>query len=132
MSSHHQVKRAAFGRQRLRLVLLAVGFICGLAACGGVPVTPADYARTEAVIAEANEMNASTLASGELYQAQIKLAAARTADRDGDGEEALRLLKEVELHAELAEVQAIAATRQKSLDEVQRGLDTLQRELDIR
>ncbi len=101
-----------------------------LAACGSTPVSDSKYTRVETMITEAKEVSADDLAGDEIYQAEKKLKAARNAETQGKKDKALRLLKESELHAELAEIRAMAKTQQKSLDEIRAGLATLEHELN--
>ena len=110
------------------LTVLTVGLM--LAACGSTPVHESRYASVQKQIKEAEAVKSDEFAGGELYEAQKKFKDARKADKDGEREKALRLLKEAELHAQLAESQTMSARAQKVLEEVNMGLKTLQNELN--
>ncbi|SFL30347.1 protein of unknown function [Nitrosomonas aestuarii] len=116
----------------LRIANMLTVLIAGmmLAACGSTPVHESRYASVQKQIKEAEAVKADEFAGGELYEAQKKFEDARKADKDGEREKALRLLKEAELHAQLAESQTMSARAQKVLDEVNMGLKTLQNELN--
>lgn len=100
-----------------------------ITACGSTPVSESRYASVQQQIKEAEKLKANEVAGGELYEAQKKLENARKADKDGKRKKALLLLDEAELHAQLAGMQAMNASAQKMLDEVNMGLRTLQDEL---
>ncbi|SFQ01786.1 protein of unknown function [Nitrosomonas cryotolerans] len=109
-------------------VILAVYLM--LVACGSTPVSENFYSSVQVRIDDAKKIKADELAGAELYAAQKKFEDARRADKAGDREKALRLLKEAELHAQLAESRALSARSQKALDAINAGLNTLQEELD--
>jgi len=101
-----------------------------LMACGSTPVNESRYASVQKQITEAEMVNASEIAGSELYEAQKKFEDARKADENGNRKKALRLLKEAELHAQLAESKTMTAQAQKMLDEINTGLKTLQQEMN--
>lgn len=103
--------------------------LLALTACGSAPIDESQYKRVETQISEAEEVQARDHAGAELFSAQDKLKKARAAEQEGDRERAIALLQEAELHAELAEVRSMTKARQDALDEINRGLDALQREL---
>lgn len=111
--------------------IFAIMAVCLIiASCGSTPVSESRYSSVEKQIKEAEKINAGEIAGDELYKAQKKLEDARKADKDGKRDKALRLLDEAELHAELAETQAMSARAQKMLDEINMGLRTLRNELN--
>jgi hypothetical protein len=101
-----------------------------LVACGTTPaVNESRYTSVQIQIDNAKKIEADDYAGKEIFAAQKNLEDARKADENGDREKALQLLKEAELHAQLAESRATSAHLQKRLDEVNAGLATLQKEL---
>ncbi|SEN20018.1 DUF4398 domain-containing protein [Nitrosomonas marina] len=101
-----------------------------LAACGSTPVSESRYASVQKQIKEAEDLHAGKVAGAELYEAQKKFEDARKADNDGKRKKALRLLKESELHAELAETKVFRSRAQEMLDEIYTGLRTLEKEMN--
>ncbi|SER69703.1 protein of unknown function [Nitrosomonas sp. Nm51] len=118
------------GISKFFLVLTVSTVSLVVAGCGSTPVNESRYASVQKQIKEAEELHASKVAGGELYEAQKKFEDARKADDDGKREKALRLLKESELHAELAETKTMRTRAQEMLDEINRGLETLENELN--
>ncbi len=110
------------------VVILAMYLM--LVACGSTPVSENLYSSVQVRIDDAKKIKADELAGAELYAARKKFEDARRADKAGDREKALRLLKEAELHAQLAESRALSARSQKALDAINAGLSILQEELD--
>ncbi|MCB1947838.1 DUF4398 domain-containing protein [Nitrosomonas sp.] len=107
-----------------------ITIVCfGFAGCGSTPVSESRYTSVQKQIKEAEDLHASKIAGGELYEAQKKFEDARKADNDGKRKKALRLLKESELHAQLAETKAMRTRAQKMLDEINKGLETLENEM---
>ncbi len=112
------------------LLVLALGTLClTLTACGNTPIEKTRYSKVETQIADAKEIKASEHAGGELYSAQEKLKDARAAEESGNRAQALRLIDEASLHAQLAESRTLSARAQKSLDGINAGLSTLQDEI---
>lgn len=110
--------------------LSLISILCfALVGCGSTPVSESRYASVQKQINEAEAIHASKVAGEELYEAQKKFEDARKADSDGKRKKALRLLKESELQAQLAETKAMRERAQKMLDEISTGLDTLEHEI---
>ena len=120
-----EIKR--FGGNAKIIPLICV--LLTLIACGSTPVSESRYASVHKQIKKAELVNAGEVAGSELYEAQKKFEDARKADKNGNRKQALRLLKEAELHAQLAESKTMTAQAQKMLDEINLGLKTLQHEL---
>lgn len=102
------------------------------AGCASSP-DPADtgIVRAETTIENAAQTGAQEHASRELDDAREKLVAAKLAAEQGDEERAARLAKEAELEAQVAMAQAGHAQADESLREVQKGIETLRRELQM-
>jgi len=92
-------------------------------------VDQAEFVRVETQIREAEEMDAKTHAAAELFAARNKLEKAVTANEAGDSKEAMRLLQEAELHAELAEARSLTRVQALSLEQINDGLNTLRDQL---
>lgn len=121
------------GTYRFQKIAKTFPLVCvflTLIACGSTPVSESRYASVQKQIKEAEMANADEVAGSELYEAQKKFKDARKADKNGNRKQALYLLKEAELHAQLAETKTMSAQAQKMLDEINTGLKTLQYELN--
>ncbi len=116
--------------RHLRNAALAFSLIGLLAACGSSPVDESQYSRVEIQIAEAKEVPNARRSGSEIYAAEQKLEQARSADKSGEKDRALRLLREAELHAQLAEARSLTAVQQKSLQEINAGLETLRTQIN--
>lgn len=108
---------------------MALAAALTLSACGSAPIDESQFTRVSTQISEAEEMQADKHAGAEIFSAQKKLKDARAADKRGERKHAIALLKEAELHAELAEIRAMTQVQQSSLDEINEGLRVLRQEL---
>ena len=130
-ATRQKTSRLAFAVPNQKRFALAgvLATIVALGGCASSSVDDTRYTRVESNIREAKEVQASDLAGAEIYAAQKKLAAAKKAEKNGNIDKAVRILREAELHAELAQVRSMAASQEKALHEVNAGLATLEREL---
>ena len=87
------------------------------------------FALARAAIDEAQEVDAGTVAAEELLQAEQKLHRARRYNEEGEELTAKRLLRQSELHAELAEVRAMHASEVATLEQLNRALEDLSQEI---
>ncbi len=106
-------------------VLLAGG-------CASTPPEPtAQMEAARQAIAAAERAEAAKHAAAELGQARSKLAAAETAVKNEDMDDAARLAEEARVDAELADARTAAVKAQAANDEIRRAnsavLDEMQR-----
>jgi len=118
-------------RKRYLAPILLVA-AAGLAAtgCSSTPEhnTTVQMTRSNSSIEMAQQSGAAQYAAAALERARDKLAAANRALQDGDEQRALNLAEEAELDARLAAAQADRRQAQRSLEEINSGIDALRRE----
>jgi hypothetical protein len=113
------------GRGGVALVFAAIL----LAACGSVPPPQEQLAVAELAIRAAGEAEAGARAAAPLRQAHDKLEQARAALQAKDHLAARRLAEQALAVAQRAEAEARAAVAGESLEEMQRDIEALRREV---
>lgn len=109
--------------------LAALASLVVVASCSSGPPPNAQLGAGRAAINDAERAGAAERAPVELNTARTKLEQAQDAARRGRNEEAARLAREAEIDAQLAGARAQSASTQAALDQVRRGIGTLQNEL---
>lgn len=100
----------------------------------GAPAAFADPARdnlmrAEAQIAALNPADATAASPGHYQSAQLRLGEARLAEEKNRDEESLRRSEEASLHAEIVQEQIKLSGLDRTVSEIERGIETLRREL---
>lgn len=113
---------------RLAKPLLLAG-ICLVAAPTYAELPEQAFTIARLAIEEAQEVDADAVAGAELQLAESKLQEAIEASEDNDDVDAERLLDQAVLHAEYAEVSAMLATAELSLEQLEEARVTLGAEL---
>lgn len=109
---------------------LAVGvFSVLLVACASTPPPTAELAAGRAAVEGAQASGAREFAGAELEAARNKLDLAQQASSRGDNDLARRLAEAAEADARLALARAYSARSNNAASQVERGLQTLQEEL---
>jgi hypothetical protein len=121
-------KRSSISRRRLRIVLPALLLVSSAAFAGKPPPTTNIQAAQQA-IANAERVDAATLAGVELGEARGKLAAAQTAVEDKKMIVAAQYADEARAEAELAAAKAGAAKAKTVNDNLERSTATLIEEM---
>jgi hypothetical protein len=121
-------KRTSTWRRRLRFVLPALLFVSSAAFAGNPPPTTNLQAAQQA-IANAERVDAATLAGVELGEARGKLAAAQTAVEDKKMIVAAQYADEARVEAELAAAKSGAAKAKTVNDNLERSTATLIEEM---
>jgi hypothetical protein len=109
--------------------------LCGAAllaaGCASTPEPTAQMQAARQAIADAESAEAAKHAAPELGQARSKLAAAETAVKNKDMDDAARLAEEARLDADLADARTAAVKAQAANEEIRRSnsavLDEMQR-----
>lgn len=110
------------------IILLWLCFFI-LAACQNADVMENEYERVKLQIDEAKEIEAEKFSGRELFLAEKKLKEAEKLHKKNN-KKSLMLLREANLHAKLSEERARRMIREKSLLELNKGLDTLKKEVN--
>ncbi|HNP37159.1 MAG TPA: DUF4398 domain-containing protein [Woeseiaceae bacterium] len=113
---------------RYSALLVAAATAAGCAS-STAPSAP-QIARAQTSIELAEQNGARQYATQSLDNARAKLQSAEMAAENGKGEQAMRLAEEAEIEARLAAAQSESAEAEASLREIQRGIDTLQQEIN--
>jgi len=110
---------------------LMVGSLCLLVACATAsPESTAQMAVSTAALNHAISAGSPEYAPAETTSARDKLARARVAMEARDHEPAMKLAKEAQVDALLAESITHAAKAQKAADELREGRRVLREEID--
>jgi hypothetical protein len=119
-------------RISVRAAALA-GLLCGatglLAGCASTPAPDAQIQAADQAIADAERAQASQHAADILSEAKSKLASAHAAVEQRDMDGAARLVDEARVDAELAAARTSADKAKQANDEIRRGTEALQQEL---
>lgn len=102
---------------------VAAALVAGCAA--SVPRPEQQLQLTQTAISEAEGADARTVAPVLLNSAQNKLLDAREAMDREDYRQALWLLQEAEVEAELAQAKALTADARRAVEELERNIDDL-------
>lgn len=118
-------------RDYLGPVLLASTLGVVLAGCSSAPDRDMTVQMTEAgsSIELAQQSGAAEYSAAALQRAREKLDAANRALEDGDEQRALNLAEEAELDAQLAAARSDRRKAQRSLEEINRSIESLRREV---
>lgn len=111
---------------------LAVVGLFALAGCASAPRPDAQLARSDSAVKQAIELGARVHAPLILREAETKLNKARVAADKKENEKALRLAEEVEADAKLAQVTTLATKTQRTVDELNRSIDVLRKEIGLK
>jgi hypothetical protein len=108
------------------------GLIAG--ALLGAPAAFADPARdnllrAEAQISALNPADAMAASPDHYQSAQLRLSEARAAEEKNKDEESLWRSEEASLHAEIVQEQIKLSGLDRTVSEIERGIETLRREL---
>jgi hypothetical protein len=118
----------------MRRVYVLAGFSVLLAGCASDPLAPTDSVQlAEQAINKAEDERAVEYAALEMRSAREKLTLAREAVQkrtDEDTQRAERLAQEARADAEYAQAKAELAKAQAVNNELKRGVQTLEQELD--
>ena len=125
MTRNNAIRPRFAGRM---LLILSVLFVGG---CAGVPRPDAQLARSDSAVKQAIELGAREHAPLILREAETKLAQAKLAANNKDNEKARRLAEQVEVDARLAQVTTLATKAQRSVDELNKSIDLLRKELGV-
>jgi hypothetical protein len=123
-----QFKRTSVSRRRLRFALPALLLVSSAVFAGNPPPTVNLQAAQQA-IANAERVDAATLAGLELGEARGKLAAAQTAVEDKKMIVAAQFADEARVEAELAAAKSGAAKAKTVNDNLERSTATLIEEM---
>ncbi len=121
-------KITSASRRRLRFALLPALFLAATAFAGD-PVPTTNLQAAQQAIANAERVDAATLAGVELGEARGKLAAAQTAVVDKKMIVAARFADEARVEAELAAAKSGAAKAKTVNDNLERSTATLIEEM---
>jgi len=130
MINHFQPLTVAANRAgSLRTVFAAVGLLA-LTACATEPLPPDQELQAAALaITNAEQARVADYASPELGEAREKLAAANAAAQQKNMVDAKRLAEQSRLDAELATAKAEAIKAKTVNDEMKKGTESLQQEM---
>lgn len=113
-----------------RLVtLVALAGLAALGGCAGMAPPNEEIVRSQAAVSKAEGAQAYELAPVEFQAAQEKLQRARSAMRDEEYEAAKRLAEQAEVDADLAYSKARTAQSMKAVEQLQKDIQVLEREL---
>jgi hypothetical protein len=107
----------------------AVGFCSLLNACASAPEPTAQLQAAQQAISDAERADANRHAANDLSDARNKLTAANAAVASKDMEQAARLADEARVDAELASARTAALKAQAVNDEMRKGSEALQEEI---
>jgi len=112
---------------RTYLLVAATGLGIAMGGCSSVPNDKVEeqFTSTETSVSQAEQTGAQDRALTELQQAKDKLAEAKTAYKDGDEEQALRLAEEAQVDAQYAAARSQAVQDQEAAANVQKSIDTV-------
>jgi septal ring factor EnvC (AmiA/AmiB activator) len=131
-TTQHQGPRAK-SRIGVSAAAMLAGVMFGatglLAGCASTPAPDAQIQAANQAIADAERAQASQHAADILSEAKSKLAAAQSAVDQRDMDDAARLADEARVDAELASARTTADKATQANDEIRRGTEALQQEL---
>jgi len=121
-------KRPTVSRRRLRIALPAL-LLFAAAACASTPPPATNLQAAQHAIANAERVDAASLAAVELGEARAKLSAAEKAVAEKEMVAGARLADQARADAELAAAKAGAAKATKVNEEIKRSTATLMEEM---
>ncbi len=122
-------KRPTGTRRRLRIALPALLVLAAAAAYAGAPPPATNLQAAQQAIANAERVEAASLATGELGEARAKLSAAEKAVAEKEMVAAAQLADEARASAELAAARTGAVKAKAVNAEIKRSTATLEEEM---
>ncbi len=116
-------------KQILTLPGLITGIVL-LGACGSTQPPTQELAETRMIIQQAEQVGADDYAPLELREARRKLESAREAVDEDEFEEAIRLIEQAKVDAELAHMKTLSGKSQMAVRELREGIRILREEID--
>lgn len=113
---------------RITCLLAAAGLVA-LGGCAGTAPPTKQMTRSQAAVSQAEGAKAYEFAPVEFQAAREKLQQARNAMNDEDYKEAERLAEQAEVDANLAYTKARSAQSMRAVEQLQKDIEVLQREL---
>jgi outer membrane PBP1 activator LpoA protein len=116
-------------RGHLPALVAAIGAAILLNACASAPEPTAQLQAAQQAISDAERAEANRHAANDLSDARNKLTAANAAVETKDMEQAARLADQARVDAELASARTAAVKAQAVNEEMRRGSEALQQEI---
>jgi hypothetical protein len=114
------------------LLLVTVVASLTMSACSSKPdIDPRELELTRTAILEAKQVDAERHAAQALRVAEERLALARDRIDAGREDEAMRMLHEARVLAELAEAESLAQQTTQAAQAIQQSLSNLQKDVDV-